>query len=186
MTSNQSLDKIPSAAQLAERIRAVSNDLLGIAHDLVAALDAKPELADELLEQGVNRELIRRLERLGRGQIHPKLVFATTPGAQKLLTVTLSEQTRALEEGVEVMEDDETASRNIPIADLTPEQARQVFTHGRIRALAEQRTWLRANKKKCPVAAPDEGYRVCSDHIVTNKPGKWPKKLILQWLMEMS
>ena len=186
MNSNQNLSKIVSAPEIAERIRNVSNDLLGIAHDLVAALDARPELSDELIEQGVNRELIRRLERLGRGQIHPKLVFATTPGAQKLLTVPLSEQTRALDEGVECLDDDETSSRKIATADMTQEQARLVFTHGRIRSLAEQRTWMRANKKRQTISTPDEGYRVCSDHVITTKPGRWPKKLILQWLMEMN
>jgi hypothetical protein len=186
MNSNQSLDKIPSAAELAQRIRNVSNDLLGIAHDLVAALDAKPELAQELEDAGVNRELVSRLERLGRGQIHPRLVFSTTPGAEKLLTVPLSEQARVLDAGVEVMEDDETTTRNIPIHELSPEQARQVFHRGQVRSLAEQRTYLRARKKKRGVAAPTEDFRVCSDHVITSRPGKWPKKLILQWLMEMN
>lgn len=186
MNSNQNLAKIPTAAELAQRIKTVSNDLLSIAHDLVAALDAKPQLADELEEAGVNRELIRRLERLGRGQIHPRLVFSTTPGAEKLLTVPLSEQSRALESGVEVMEDDEATTRNIPIHELTPEQARQVFHRGQIRSLAEQRTYLRDRKKKRGIAAPCEDFRVCSDHVITSRPGKWPKKLILQWLMEMN
>lgn len=175
-----------SATELAERIRNVSNDLLGIAHDLVMALDAKPELMDELDAAGVNRELVNRLERLGRGQIHPRLVFSTTPGAEKLLSVPLSEQSRALDNGIEVMEDDETTSRWIPVNEMTPAQARQVFHRGQIRSLAEQRTWLRSQKKKRGVAAPAEDYRICSDHVITSRPGKWPKKLILQWLMEMN
>jgi len=171
---------------LAQRIKNVSNDLLGIAHDLVLALDAKPELADELEEVGVNRELIRRLERLGRGQIHPQLVFSTTPGAEKLLTVPLSEQSRALESGLEIMDDDETTSRNIPINELSSAQAQQAISRGRIRTLAEQRTWIRDKKKKVSPVSAKEDFRICSDHVITTRPGKWPKRLILQWLMEMS
>ena len=186
MNTKNTLAQIPSAAEFAERIRKVSDDLLDIARDLVVALDAKPELMDELIAAGVNRELVNRLERLGRGQIHPRLVFSTTVGAVKLLALPLSAQTRALDNGIEVMEDDESTQRIIPVNEMTPAQARQAFNRGHIRSLQEQRTWLRAQKKKRGATAPTSAdYRIYSDHVATYRPGRWPKKLLLQWLSEM-
>lgn len=185
MTSNKSLGKPASAKEIAERISKISHDLLEVAEDLVTALDERPALAEELAGQGVNRELIRRLERLGRGQIHPRLVFATAPGALRLLTVPLSEQTQALELGIEVMDDDEEGVRKLPISDMSPKQARLAIGGGRIRSLAEQRTAIREEKKKVVHVERDVDYRVHRDHVATSKPGKWSKALIIQWLAEM-
>jgi hypothetical protein len=180
-----SLVKIPSAQEIAERIRNIGTDLLGIAHDLVAALDAHPERFTELVEAGVNRELISRLEKLGRNQIHPALVFNTSTGGQRLLALPLSLQTDALAKGVEVLEADGT-TRHISVNELTPAQARQVFNRGSLRTLAEQRTFLNTVAAKAKPTDSDITYRVYSDHVVVLKPGKFTKALIIQWLAEMA
>lgn len=181
---SQLLSKIPSAAEFAERFRNIKNDFLAYARDLAAALDVNPRLADELQQQGIDRGIVRRLERLGRGQIHPSLLFSTTPGGMKLLSVPLSEQTLALENGVEVLDTDENTTRNIPIHELNHTQAVQVLAGGRIRTIAEQRTWLR-DHKPLPTER-DSDFRVHRDYVVTARPGKWTKALILQWLGQMS
>ena len=181
MNSNHKLVKMPSAAELAGRIKNVGQDLLGIAADLVVALDEKPELANELIEHGVNRELIRRLEGLGRGSIHPELVFSTSPGAIRLLKLPLSEQQQALNQGTEVLDDDETTTRIIPVSELTREQAKQAIG----KSLTEQRTTIRKRKSKLAPVNGTEDYRIAKDHVITSRPGKWPKRLILQWLSEM-
>ena len=178
--------KIPSAQEIAARIRNIGTSLLEVAHDLVAAIDARPELVKELADAGVNRELLNRLEKLGRGQIHPSLVFNTTSGGTKLLALPLSEQTHVLENGVEILDADETSTRLIPVNELTGEQSRQVFQSGKMRTLAEQRTWLRDRKNKLKPVDADATYRVFSDHVVVLKPGKFTKKLLLQWLTEMA
>jgi hypothetical protein len=186
MPSAQSLTKIDSAATFADRIRKIGDDLIHVARDIAAALDVNPRLADELQALGINRGVVRRLERLGRGQIHPSLVFSTTPGGERLLSVPLSEQSLALQDGIEVLDPDEQSTRNIPVHELTAGQARQAITNGRIRTIAEQRTWIRDRKAIGAAALARTDYRIGKDFVVTTKPGKWSKQLILQWLTEMN
>lgn len=159
--------------------------MLSLATDLVATLNVKPQFAQELVESGVNRELIARLEKLGRGQLNPKLIFATNPGARKLVGLPRSDQDRALADGIEVMEDDEKTTRVLPVESLTTDQARKVFNKGRIRSLAEQRTYIIDQRKKAGFVVSDREYRVTREYVITRVPGKWSKQLIIQWLAEM-
>jgi len=185
---HNTLTKIPSAKDFAERITNIGANLLGLAHDLVAAIDTRPELVEELVEAGVNRELVNRLERLGRGQIHPQLVFNTSPGGKRLITLPLSEQNAVLNHGgVEILEPDEKSIRTIPLNELTAQQAGQAFHGGQRRSLAEQRSWLQVRKaKQLPPVDCTTGYKVTRDRVFITKPGGYSKKLILQWLTEMS
>lgn len=177
----------PSAAsELAARLRSISEDILSLARDLVAAIDSNPSLPAELEDLGVNRDLIYRLERLGRNQIHRDLVFATSPGAIALLHQPLSVQEQGLNEGVEVMEHDEATIRRIPVNSLTRDQVRQVFIGDRFRSLAEQRTWIRCKKSQTTkIINSQEQFHVYKDRVTTFAPGTWTKKQILQWLIEM-
>jgi hypothetical protein len=183
---SEPLSKIVSAAEIAQRIQTLSNDVLGLAADLVAALDVRPELTRELVQLGVNRGLIDRLEKLGRRQIDARLVFATSPGALRLLPLPLSEQELALRDGVEVLDADEVTTRNIPVNELTAKQAKQVFADGRQRTLAEQRTYIRDKRK--PVVPVDSvtAYRVERGRVVVLRPGCFSRQTILQWLTEMN
>lgn len=157
-----------------------------LSRDVVQALDHNPELPQEMEKLGIARRTLRRFELLGRGQIHESLVFSTSPGGIKLITVPLSEQSAAITNGVEVLDEDETATRNIPVHELTSGQASQVIGGGRIRTLAEQRTWLRKQKSKLKPVEKDVDYRVSRDHVTTHRPGTWSKQLVLQWLVEMN
>jgi len=185
MTIDALQQKTFTATQFAARIRNLSTDLLTIATDLVASLVSRPQLAREIAAEGINPELIDRLERLGRKQLSSRLVFATSPGGVKLGQCLLSEQDLLLDAGVEVL----TASndtRVIPVHELTPAQARQVFARGKVRSLAEQRSWREeAAAKKVPTDN-SVNFSVHKDFVVTSQPGRWSKRLILQWLTEMS
>jgi hypothetical protein len=183
--SNNELSKIHSAQELCDRISRITEDVLGVARDLAAALDLRPELMNEMCQLGADRGVLRRLERLGRGQIHSRLVFADFPGVRKLMDVPLSEQTIALDKGVEVLDADEATTRNIPVEQLSREQTQQVFGDGEIRTIAQQRTWLRKKKAAIAPIERDTDYRVFKDRVVTSSPGTWTKQLILQWLTEM-
>jgi len=136
------LTKTPSAAQMAERIRKVGEDLLGIAHDIAAALDENSGYLDELVAEGIDRNLVFRLDRFGRGQIHRSLVFSTSKGAERALRIPVSEQERAIKEGVLVLEPNGEGSRMIPLHELTAKQAKQAFALHALRTPAEQRTYL--------------------------------------------
>jgi hypothetical protein len=170
--------------EFAERIRNITTDLLAVAADLVHSLPSRPKLAREIAALGINPELVKRLEKLGRKQLHPDLVLATTPGAIKLGSCVPSEQELLLESGAEVMEGDD--SRVIPIHELTDDQARQVFVNGHVRTLAEQRSWLKSAAAKKVPADFVGGYSVHRDFVVIKEPMRLPKKLVLQFLVEMS
>ncbi|HBJ87125.1 MAG TPA: hypothetical protein DDZ88_25350 [Verrucomicrobiales bacterium] len=174
-----------TATYFADRIRAVGDEVLNVAADLVAALDARPELRAELIDAKVSRDVIDNLERLGRGEIHRNLVLDSSTVGRRLLKLPLSVQTQAIEAGVEVLDPDEQTTRLIPVDELTPKQVEQVFPkHGHQRSLAEQRTWLRERKSKQPVPV-SPAYRVCKDCIITPAGERITKAQILQWLAEM-
>jgi len=179
-----SLKKIFTPAEFAQRIRNITTDLLGVAADLVESLPSRPNLAREITALGINPKLLERLEKLGLKQLHPDLVLATSPGAIKLGDCVPSEQALLLKNGAEVLEGDDT--RNIPINEMTAAQANQYFVNGHTRTLAQQRSWLINKSKK--TAPPDSSvnYSIHRDWVVVKKPGRFSKKLILQWLTEMS
>jgi hypothetical protein len=178
------LKKTFTPEEFAERIRNITNDLLGVAADLVKALHSRPKLAREIAALGINPLLVVRLEKLGRKQLHPDLVLATSPGAVRLGVCVPSEQDLLLENGAEVLTADND-SRLIPIHELTADQAKQVFVNGHVRTLAEQRSWLANSAKKAPADFAG-GYSVHKDFVVIKEPMRLPKKLVLQFLVEMS
>jgi hypothetical protein len=179
----EELTVIPSAAELAERIRNIGNGLLSVAADLVRAVDVRPETMDELIDSGVNRDLLRRLEKLGRGQISPRLVFAY--GHEKnLLALPLSSQERILDDGVEVLSPGGD-HRHIPVGQLSPAQCKQVFGPQGVRTLAEQRTWI--DEQRAKTAAPIEvDYQIHKDSVTILRPAKISRQLLVSWLAQMN
>jgi hypothetical protein len=181
--SNEQLTVIPSAAELAERIRNIGNELLSVAADLVAAVDVRPETMEELMDLGVNRSLLYRLYKLGRGQISPRLVFAT--GREKhLLALPRSEQERILDDGIAVLSPGGD-HRQIPVSQLSTAQCKQVFGPQGVRTLAEQRTWLDEHRAK--TAAPiDVDYQIHKDSVTILRPAKISRQLLVSWLAQMT
>jgi hypothetical protein len=182
--SSNTLSVIPSAAELARRIGNIATDVLSIAADLVAAVDVNPRILDEMVDLGINRELLRRLEKLGRGQISPRLVFSTTTGERRLHCLPLSEQEHLLDQGVEVL-GAEGDHRRIPVAQLSPAQCKQVFGAHGVRTLAEQRTWIEEHKPQ-PVAVLDRDYSVNKDSVTILRPVKISRQLLISILAQMN
>ena len=185
MSSDQNLVKLLSAEEFSRRLTCVVDDMSALARDLVTAIDARPVIVDELIALGIQRDIISRFELFGRGLIHPKLFANESQVAKRLRRLPLSTQNRALEDGLEVLDDNETTMRLLPIEDLTPAQVKQVFAPDHVRSIAEQRTIIRTKKSKLGVAVPDKDYRVYKDRVDTFKPGVWSKQTILQWLQMM-
>ena len=180
------LVEIMTAASLAARINQLGVDMVALAKDLVAAIDKNESFKEELADEGINRELIRRLERVGRNQIDERLILATGPGVRLLMSCPLSEQRQVLSNGIEVMENDEKTVRKIQFESLTFPQIQKVFAQGHTRDLGEQRTWIRNSRDEQPTVEPADEYKVFKDHVVTRKPGVWTKQIILGWLQQMA
>lgn len=173
--------KLITAKEIRETLFSHATGILELAHRYVTALVVRPELRTECLELGLGRPSLDWLERVGRDQIHPKLIFARTPAEKLLAKLPLSEQENAIANGVEVLDDDEQTVRLIPVDDLTKEQAKLAIGN----SIAKQRTLLRKLKEKLKVS-PGVDYKVYRDHIITAKPMHITRQLLLQWLQEMN
>lgn len=99
----------------------------------------------ERIGGGVSENVLAQFERIGRGQLLPKLLVAEYPAARKLQTLALSEQRDALEHGVELLvlrDGGQTETLRVQADAMTPKQVKQVFARGSIRSLGAQRAWL--------------------------------------------
>lgn len=142
---------ILNAQTFAQKLANISTMLAELAHEYAQALDVRPELRTELIEAGHPAELIDRIEKFGLGQIHERLVLHTARWVRRVSLLPISVQTDLINNGVEVLDVNETDHRMIQLDALSAKQVQQVFTtSGNVRTLAEQRTYLR-EQRKAPV-----------------------------------
>lgn len=186
MNSNQNLTRIATAEELYAGLTKLAEHVVAFADLYVASIDANPAIKDQLIEKGADSGLLLRLELLGRKQIDPRLVFATKPGAERLMLCSISDQRRVLDEGIEILDQDEQTTRRFDILQLDASQAKQAIRNREVKSLAEQRTWIRKLKSKVPKAVNPESYRIFKDFVITPHGEKISKKTVLQWLVEMS
>ena len=129
---------------------------------LVQIVDSDPQAYDKILgeAQGLTRAHLAKFEAIGRGQIEPRLLLNGSIGYQRLSKAPLSDQRRALNDGIPLYEptaDGETTHRIVRPEDLNPFEASQVFAPGgAIRSPEEQRAYLAKRKSRNAV----EGKRV--------------------------
>jgi hypothetical protein len=182
---DKNLSRVPSIEEIVEAFRSAGVTLFAACELYVRRLDADPSTREELIKAGFAQKFLHRVEKAGRNKCSPTLALAVYPAADRIIDLPRSEQEEVCRTGIEVMDPDETTSRLIPVESLTSAQARQVFSRGHIRDLAEQRTYLRAIKARMISANPIADFKVTRDFVITTKPGKWSRNLILQWLQEM-
>jgi len=145
------------ARGLTTLFRDIQKSVLKFSNYLVAFLDKGGTIqmaAEENPE--VLSELWPRFEKLGRGVLHQDLVLDVTGAYGYLRWLPYSEQARALEVGVEVLDGPDPSKdvRLIKAQDMTKEQRMQVFHGSRVYTPMEQARWLR-NKQSATVV-PDE------------------------------
>jgi hypothetical protein len=131
----------------------LAGELVQFAQKVVAEMDANPALRQKLLDTGFTLPELNNWERVGRGTLHEKLLLSSGRQYRSLSSCPLSVQKNVIENGVEIVEGDDT--RIIPLDDLTPKQSAQAFTHGHIRSITEQKSWLREQKQITITVAPD-------------------------------
>lgn len=192
MNTPNTLTKSPTVPEFLDALNKWQADFIAgaepVAKMLVAALDVNPGFARECEAAGVPRSILHRLERLGRGQIVPRLLEDNSCAARYLLKLPKSEQQIAYARGVEVMEPDgatDAQARLIKIDELTPAQAAQVFNCDHIRTLAEQRTYIATKKAKSPRVTMEATHRVKKDGVEILRAGFYGKAILLQWLSEI-
>jgi hypothetical protein len=88
----------------------------------VAILDQDREGSLAFMKsKGIQTEMLDLMENVGRGRIHPRLMFMPGPGPERLQRAPLSEQERILNVGVEVVRlvGDEIKTVVKPVNELT-------------------------------------------------------------------
>ena len=142
-------------------VRILEDDKDGI-HVLTQAL---PELSEDIFYT---------LERLGKRQLHPRLLVTDNPGMKRLQSLSYAQQCRLLEEPVDVLikNKDRIDTLKVRVENLTPAQCRQVFAPHSLRDLASQRAYLEAEERKVRleieglVQADPCPYRIVGQKII--------------------
>lgn len=127
----------------------------------------------------------RCLERLGSGNLDARLLMTSSCGAAALRRIPGPMQTAAIDKGVEVLiANGETLI--VQIDNLTPAQARQVFSNDHIRDIAAQRAWLETNAPTVArpmVAAP--AWEVKGGKVNVNRACSLTRLDLARMLAEM-
>jgi hypothetical protein len=99
----------------------------------VAVLDQDRDGAIAFMKsKGVPTEMLDLMESVGRGRIHPRLMFMPGPGPERLQRAPFHEQERLLNVGVEVARivGDEIKTMVKPVAELTRSEAEIALDSG--------------------------------------------------------
>ena len=129
------------------------------------AIAANPDWIDEVCaaEPMLTPQFVRKFERIGLRQLHPKAMIGEAPGVRKLRKLPYALQVKYLSEPVPVLihgrEGWETLG--VDVWNLAESQAAQVFDRDGIRTEAAQRAWLAARDAERPAPIVAEApYRV--------------------------
>lgn len=158
-----------SQLQISSKDRSDAIEILGLlqigretieqaAKRFVAFVDRQPR-AYQILQEVDSRashDMLRTVERIGRGQIYGALLFDSSPGARRLLTLPYSQQKEFYEKPVKVVQLHQGKKVEVekPIQQLTPAEVRVVFAENKIREPQEQAKVLdQINAPKQPVRA---------------------------------
>ena len=139
----------------------------------VKAIDKDPAAKQAFCEQlpEIPRAAWSSFEKVGRGQMHEKLLLFGGRVHNLLRSLPLSEQADALENGIELLLHDGGVMRVMPEA-LTQSQVSQVFGDGAIRGLEAQRAWMESRREYRPAYArtPRDGYTVEGALLIVSEP----------------
>lgn len=145
---------------------------------LVTILDENPEAYDDIIESAggqITRAHLAKFEAIGRGSLEPRLLLNGSIGYHKLQSAPLSEQQKALKNGIKLYEptsDGKITHRIVRPEDLSPFEASQVFAPGGgIRTPEEQAAYLakresRKTIESAPIKKAGPKYRIIKGKLV--------------------
>lgn len=111
---------------------------------LCQMVDSDPKTYEKIhKETGIHWNVLANLERVGRGAMHYKLLFDSSPASKHLISLPQSQQAEAYEKGVRVVtvqQDGKTVVETKKPQELTPAQVKIVFDDKHIRSVDEQIT----------------------------------------------
>lgn len=152
------------------------------------ALEEDPDFAEKVnaAHPEISVDTVYAFDRIGRKQLHPKLVISDSPGARKLRRLPYTMQEKYTDEPVPVLIRTESGweTLKVNVFNLTSEQAAQVFDGDVIRTEGAQRAWLESKASKALIQV-DEPYRVSGRKLLIMQPCQLNAKQLATILAQM-
>ena len=159
---------------------------------VVQALESDPDFADKVHEKHpeISIETVYAFDRLGRQDLHPKLLISDSPGAKRLRQLRYHVQEKFVEKPVPVLikTDSGWETLKVSVFDLTSDQASQVFDKNDVRNDHSQRAYIEGKKASKAVKSfqVDMPYRVVGRKLVVMKPCQFTLGQLTMIVAEMS
>lgn len=140
---NSKLVKAPTNTEFIAALKQGRDGIELAAKILVYLVDRNDKTFEELVkaDPSISYNLLGNLERVGRGQIYAALLFDSSPGARKLLTLPTSQQKKLYDEPVKIVRvvDGKNIVEEKPIQQLSRHEANLLVDDaGHARTVEEQ------------------------------------------------
>lgn len=135
----------------------------------------------------ISEDTIWAFDRIGRNQLHPKLLMSNCPGAKRLRRLPYASQQKYADEPVELLvrNGGNWDTLNVSIYNLTPDQSKQVFGTDGVRTVPAQRAYIESENAATPPIQFDEPFRVSGRTLVVVEPCKLTAKQLANILAQM-
>ena len=161
--------KVPSVQEFAAALQRGESAIREAAAILCQMVDADPKAYQKIhKETGIHWNVLGNLERVGRGAMHYKLLFDTSPAARHISALPASQQNDIYEKGVQVVsvQGGKTVVESKKPHELTPQQVRVLFDDKakHVRSVDEQ---LKVASEPKPVtpARSAQRYIIANDKL---------------------
>jgi hypothetical protein len=155
---------------------------------VAANLDADPTWAEEVhrLHPEISEDIVYAFDKIGRQELHPKLMLSDCAGAKRLRRLSYKVQEKYVNESVPVLirSGSGVDTLQVSVFNLTPDQSRQVFDDTGVRSAAAQRAWIE-DKSSIVAIQVDEPYRLVGRNLVVMQPCKLTAKQLASLLAQM-
>lgn len=162
------------------------------AGEVLVAIMEKDNLtiADIADKTGLQCNVIAQFERIGRHEIHPKLLISDCAGYRWLSRMNISEQERYLEEPIDlaICDNGTVSTVKAKVSSLSLAQCKQVFADSYIRPIGEQRIYIEDIEQKERVkniAAEEMPYSIISGKVMIRRNITLTKRDLQRILKQM-
>jgi hypothetical protein len=153
-----------------------------------SAIEEDPDFAEKVHAKHpeISCDTVYAFDRLGRKELHPKLLISDSPGAKKLRRMPYSIQEKYSNNPVPLLIKTEKGWETLPASafNLTPEQANQAFDSDGVRPEAAQRAWLECKTSRALIQV-DDAWRVAGRKLIVMQPCQFTAKQLARIFADM-
>lgn len=163
------VQKIPTVQEFVAAIKRGEDAIREAADMLCAMVDADPQAINKIYkETGIDWRVLSNLEKVGRGAMHYRLLFDSSPSAKFIAMLPASQQAEVYERGVKVVSDvgGKVVVETKKPHELTPQQSRVLFDNlnHHVRTVDEQ-IKVRASAVRVAPAKSAQRYAIEGDML---------------------